>query len=169
MGVEVSDLWKLRRKEQSEGRTLGSWEASFPRFKQGAEQWELPSYVILSVGTRKSFVKASIRSAGRGSEVFVGLNVLRGVGDGVDVSCKPLSARRFRFHLLLHDSKQRASLMGGSLTAVGILIDGGIAIGKIKPIWVVEDGAIFGAMVLSMVLKVIGLFLVVWRGLLEDK
>jgi hypothetical protein len=59
--------------------------------------------------------------------------------------------------------------MGGSLTAVGILIDGGIAIGKIKPIWVVEDGAIFGAMVLSMVLKVIGLFLVVWRGLLEDK
>lgn len=162
--------WVLEHKTDISGRPPGALEASFPQYKEGsAEVWEIDSYVVLAAGRREAILKTSIRFSARGREVFVAPSILPELSDGTQVTCRTLSARKFRFHLLLHDPKQRAALWGGIITLMGILIDGSLAVGKVKELIIISDDLILVSMMFSLLLKALGLWLVIWRGLLDDK
>ena len=164
-------IFKLRHMVEVSGSKLGRREASFPRYKTGTEEWKMPPYVILESGKSKVFLRTSSQQSGTGDEVFVAPSVFKDVTDRTEIKCSAVSAFRYRLDLVLHDPKQRAALCGTLLALIGVFIDGGLAVGKImeRPLWTVKDSTIIWSMFISMLLKVAGLCILLWKGILEDK
>jgi hypothetical protein len=164
----MNKTWRLTHKQD-----VGSRDASFPKYKDdsdaGAEEWDISSYVALTSGESRAVLKSATRPHAKGQDVFVSPTVLKDVMDGTEVHCEVTTASKYRLDLVLNDPKQRAAFFGALVALAGVLIDGGLTVGKVKPLWIVEESTIVWSMLGSMTLKIVGLFLVLWKGILEGK
>ena len=146
-----------------------------------SENDSLPPFIELSAevrenGGRVTTKRGYLRTGKPGAvtdepKVVVGEATRKklGIPSGTSVTVSESSAWRYYPYRLRSDKRQGYPFIGLIVTAIGLIIEATVAVGKIHPLWIVSDAVIAGSLIIALVLKVVGLIVIFWKGVLEDE
>jgi hypothetical protein len=162
LGLDKETIW--------DNEIVGRFDMLFPKVDfEGKPIEGVPIYVVILLNGKKHYLKSKIKQSRRGN-IYVSPQVYDGNNSIPEFSCDKASEISAIFYKLRNDHNQQIAFGGLILAIVGVIIDGAFAIGKTGLILFtlsVHTTAFF--LGLTMVLKVIGLYLIYWKGLRESK
>jgi hypothetical protein len=150
--------WELQHKSDDPSRAL---------FPQNSVTGDLPRFVKASYRQHSAYLASGIREHASGNQVYIGANVLKEVPDGTTVTVLETSQLNYYRYIITTLPSQKIALAGLVIALGGLLIDGGFELGKIKPLWHVNESGMFTLIAVGIAAKIIGLFLVFWKGVIQ--
>lgn len=99
----------------------------------------VPSHVQLRVDGATEVFRVEMRPGAGGTEVFVSTTVLGNVNDHAPCSMTPIGKTRYNWLRLVGGQRGRYVLLGLAVFSTGTVIQGLLAVGRIKAFVVVSD------------------------------
>jgi hypothetical protein len=143
--------WHLRHHPN----VKSSIDASFP----GQTLPIAPPFIRVTVGTESANFRAYVRARASGSEIFVSNETWQNVNDGAACTYMPISKIRYNWDQLIRGSRGRVVLVGVVILIIGTVIQGALAVGKLRSFFTLTDGELAALAIFGLALQVIGAFL----------
>lgn len=151
------------------------FEATFP--DQTEDRPELGSYIRLVAGGKQGYFRTAILEGASENYVFIASDqqdfiskgALKGVRNGTEAQYTEVKRWRYSWHRLLRDPTQRLALTGAILTLASLIMDGVLAADKVISDWVICETATFWLTLGSFAMKIIGVGLIFWKGVLDKE
>jgi hypothetical protein len=135
---------------------VSRFEVQFP---ENSAPPALPQgYAAVTAGAVTEHLRVRRRPHATGHSVIVSPE--SSLANGAPAHWQASSAWRYQLFRVRHDPRRRNTLVGWVISLIGVLIDGGLAIGAVMPLMVVTTRDVAVVMWLALLLKLAGLLVI---------
>ena len=160
------EAWSLQRDER-----VQRYDVAFPMLTVAARNLTLPAYVEVRWTDRRECLRTDRKTRAKGRDKLgVSSSAFGGGALPSDATATWVPATAWCWHRgrLEHDRSLLLATVGLLLATVGVVIDGSLALGKVKVLVPLSDDWILALTALKFALQGVGLFLAFWKGVLDS-